>query len=122
MVDPETGRQIVVNTSRRKVRRRFAAAAAAERAEVAEALRRAGADHLILSTDGDWLRDLAAHLRRADQMRRSAMAAGGEGRAAAAAHAVPGDERAQPEPPAVETRHRRGRRRAARARDAEEAS
>jgi len=71
MVDPETGRQIVVNTSRRKVRTRFAAAAAAERAEVAAALRRAGADHLVLSTDGDWLRDLAAHLRRAGDLRRS---------------------------------------------------
>ena len=91
MVDPETGRQIVVNTSRRKVRRRFRDAAAAEREQVASALRHAGADHLVLSTDGDWLRDLAAHLRRADQMRRSAMAAGGPGRAAAAAHAVPGD-------------------------------
>ena len=45
----------------------------------------------MLSTDGDWLRGLAAHLRRADQMRRSAMAAGGPGRAAAAAHKVPGD-------------------------------
>lgn len=121
MVDPETGRQLVVNTSRRKVRRRFAAAAAAERDEVAAALRRAGADHLVLSTDDDWLRDLAAHLRRADQMRRSAMAAGGPGRAAAAAHAVPGDETHHDAAavPDVETRHRRGRRRrAAAARDA----
>jgi len=91
MVDPETGRQIVVNTSHRRVRERFKAAAAAEREEVAAALRHAGADHLVLSTGGDWLRDLAAHLRRADQMRRSALAAGGPGRAAAAAHAVPGD-------------------------------
>ena len=79
MVDPETGRQIVVNTSRRKVRKRFKAAAAAEREEVAAALRRAGADHLVLSTDGDWLRDLAGHLRRAEQVRRGAMAAGGPG-------------------------------------------
>jgi uncharacterized protein (DUF58 family) len=92
--DPETGRQIVVNTSRRKVRRRFKAAAAAEREEVAAALRRAGADHLVLSTDGDWLKDLAGHLRRAEHVRRGAMAAGGPGRAAAAAHAVPaGDGR-----------------------------
>jgi len=85
MVDPETGRQIVVNTSRRRVRKRFAEAAAADRAEVAAALRRAGADHLVLSTDGDWLRDLAGHLRRADHVRRDALAAGGPGRAAAAA-------------------------------------
>jgi uncharacterized protein (DUF58 family) len=96
MVDPETGRQLVVNTSRRSVRGRFAAAAAAERAEVTAALRRAGADHLVLSTAGDWLRDLAGHLRRADNMRRAALAAGGPGRAAAAAHAVPGG--AAPDP------------------------
>jgi uncharacterized protein (DUF58 family) len=65
LVDPETGRQLQVNTSRRSVRRRFAEAAAAEREDVAAALRRAGAEHLVLSTAGDWLRDLAAHLRRA---------------------------------------------------------
>jgi uncharacterized protein (DUF58 family) len=96
MVDPETGRQLVVNTSRRRVRNRFKAAAAAEREEVAAALRRAGADHVVLSTGGDWLRDLAAHLRRADQMRRSAMQAGGPGRAAVAAHKVPGAEQREP--------------------------
>jgi uncharacterized protein (DUF58 family) len=110
MVDPETGRQIVVNTSRRKLRARFNAAALAEREEVALALRRAGADHLVLSTDSDWLRGLAAHLRRADQMRRSAMAAGGPGRAAAAAHAVPGDPGRTPLAAPVDeptTRHRR---------------
>jgi uncharacterized protein (DUF58 family) len=64
LVDPETGRQVQVNTSSRGIRKRFAEAAAAERADVAAALRRAGADHLVLSTAGDWLRDLAAHLRR----------------------------------------------------------
>ena len=64
LVDPETGRQLQVNTSRRSVRRRFAKAALAEREDVAAALRRAGAEHLVLSTGGDWLRDLAGHLRR----------------------------------------------------------
>jgi uncharacterized protein (DUF58 family) len=64
LVDPETGRQLEVNTSRRSVRKRFAEAAAAERAEVAAALRRANADHVVLSTSGDWLRDLATHLKR----------------------------------------------------------
>jgi uncharacterized protein (DUF58 family) len=64
LVDPETGRQLQVNTSRRSIRKRFAEAAAAEREEVAAALRRAGAEHLVLSTAGDWLRDLAGHLRR----------------------------------------------------------
>jgi uncharacterized protein (DUF58 family) len=64
LVDPETGRQLQVNTSRRSVRKRFADAAAAERADVAAALRRANADHLILSTSGDWLGELAGHLKR----------------------------------------------------------
>jgi uncharacterized protein (DUF58 family) len=84
LVDPETGRQIQVNTSRRRVRRRFAEAAAAEREEVAAALRRASADHLVLSTEGDWLRDLAGHLRRGEAALRAATPA----RAAAAARAA----------------------------------
>ena len=41
MTDPETGRQIVVNTSRKRVRERFKAAAAAERDEVAGIIRAA---------------------------------------------------------------------------------
>ncbi|HWT21948.1 MAG TPA: DUF58 domain-containing protein [Solirubrobacteraceae bacterium] len=90
MTDPETGRQVVVNTNRKRVRQRFKAAAAADREAVAAALKAGGIDHLVLSTDGDWLRDLAGHLRRAEYMRRAALAAGGVGRAAVAAHAVPG--------------------------------
>jgi uncharacterized protein (DUF58 family) len=66
LVDPETGRQLQVNTSSRRTRRRFAAAAAAEREAVGAAIRGAHADHLVLSTGGDWLRDLAAHLRRSE--------------------------------------------------------
>ena len=81
LVDPETGRQVQVSTSRRRVRERFAAAAAAEREDVARALRRAGADHLVLSTAGDWLRDLAGHLRRGE----AALRAGAPTRAAVAA-------------------------------------
>ena len=81
LVDPETGRQVQVNTSRRRVRERFAAAAAAEREEVAKALRCTGADHLVLSTAGDWLRDLAGHLRRGE----AALRAGAPTRAAVAA-------------------------------------
>jgi uncharacterized protein (DUF58 family) len=71
LVDPETGRQLQVNTSGRRLRRRFAEAAAAEREEVAAALRRAGAEHLVLSTQGDWLRALAGHLRRSEAMLRA---------------------------------------------------
>jgi uncharacterized protein (DUF58 family) len=71
VTDPETGRQLHVNTNKRRVRKRFAEAAAEERAEVAAALRRVGADHLVLSTDGDWLKTLAGHLKRSEmQVRR----------------------------------------------------
>src|SRR5688572_20807720 len=88
MMDPETGRQVQVNTSRRKVRERFAAAAAAEREEVAAALRSAGADHLILSTEGDWLRDFAHHLRRGE----AALRAGSPSRAAVIARLSAGND------------------------------
>ena len=57
LTDPETGQQLHVNTNNRRVRKRFAKAAAEEREEVAAALRRIGVDHLVLSTEGDWLRD-----------------------------------------------------------------
>jgi uncharacterized protein (DUF58 family) len=63
LVDPETGRQLRVDTSRRRLRERFAAAAAAERAELVSELRSAGADHVVLWTAGDWLRTFAGFLR-----------------------------------------------------------
>lgn len=64
LVDPETDRQVVVDTSSSRLRQRFAAAAVAEREDVAAELRRAGARHAVVSTQGDWLRTLAALLRR----------------------------------------------------------
>ncbi len=64
LVDPETGRQLRVDTRSRRLRERFAAAAAEERAEVARTLMRAGVRHVVLSTSGDWLRLLAAFLKR----------------------------------------------------------
>lgn len=64
LVDPETGRQVRADTRSEKLRSRFAAAAAAERAEVARTLAAAGARHVVLSTSGDWLRSLAVFLRR----------------------------------------------------------
>jgi uncharacterized protein (DUF58 family) len=97
LVDPETGRQLQVNTSRRSVRRRFAKAAAAEREEVAAAIRQTGCDHLVLSTQGDWLRDLATHLRRGE----AALQAISPARAVAAARA------GRPRPP-VEDDDREG--------------
>ncbi len=62
LVDPETGRQLRVDTARKRVRERFAEAAAAERAEVAHELAVIGAQHIVLSTAGDWLRTFAGFL------------------------------------------------------------
>jgi uncharacterized protein (DUF58 family) len=64
LVDPETGRQLRVDTRSSRLRERFAAAASAERARVAETLVAVGARHVVLTTEGDWLRELALFLRR----------------------------------------------------------
>ena len=64
LVDPETGHLLRVDTRSRKLRERFAAAAAAERTEVARELASVGVRHLVLPTSGDWLRSLAVFLRR----------------------------------------------------------
>lgn len=64
LVDPETGRQLRVDTRSARLRERFAVAAAAERAHVAHTLAGVGARHVVLSTQGDWLRPLVAFLRR----------------------------------------------------------
>ena len=64
LVDPESGHELQVDTNDRTLRTRFAEAATAERASVARDLASAGVAHAVLSTDGDWLRDLALFLRR----------------------------------------------------------
>ena len=64
LVDPETGRRLEVQTADRGLRERFASAAAAQRSQVAAALRVAGADHLVLRTDRDWLLDLVRFVDR----------------------------------------------------------
>lgn len=55
--DPETGKQREVHASP-LLRREFAAAAREHRDEVAAGLRRAGAAHLVLRTDSDWIADM----------------------------------------------------------------
>jgi uncharacterized protein (DUF58 family) len=64
LVDPESGDQLQVDTNDGKLRERFAAAAADERAAVAREFAGAGVAHVTLSTDRDWLRDLAIFVRR----------------------------------------------------------
>ncbi len=63
LIDPETGTQIEVDTSRRRVRERFAELERQRRASTARELRRLRVDHVTLSTDGDWLLDLGRRLR-----------------------------------------------------------
>jgi uncharacterized protein (DUF58 family) len=63
LVDAETGRQVRVDTSSRRLRERFQEAAAADRASLTADLRRVGVGHVVLSTSGSWLRSLAAQLR-----------------------------------------------------------
>ncbi|WP_186763358.1 DUF58 domain-containing protein [Lentzea tibetensis] len=55
--DPESGRQREVHASA-LLRKEFSAAAAEHRASVASGLRRAGAGHLVLRTDSDWIADM----------------------------------------------------------------
>jgi uncharacterized protein (DUF58 family) len=62
--DPETGDRLRVDTGDASLRARFAEAAARERRDVADELAAARASHVVLSTRGDWLRDLASHLGR----------------------------------------------------------
>ena len=58
LVDPETGQLREVQTAKAGLRERYAEAAAAERAGIARSIRRAGAQHVILRTDRDWIRDI----------------------------------------------------------------
>jgi uncharacterized protein (DUF58 family) len=69
LVDPETGRQLRVDTSDRRLRERFSVAAAEERRALQASLASAGVGHIALSTEGDWLRPLAAFLRRGKRVR-----------------------------------------------------
>jgi uncharacterized protein (DUF58 family) len=57
-VDPESGEQLEVQTSDAQLRYRYASAAREQRDQIATMLRRAGADHLQLRTDSDWLADI----------------------------------------------------------------
>jgi uncharacterized protein (DUF58 family) len=71
LVDPETGLQREVNTSA-DVRERYAAAAADQRRDIARRIRAAGADHLVLRTDRDWLLDIVRFVGRRKERRRVA--------------------------------------------------
>jgi uncharacterized protein (DUF58 family) len=70
MVDPRSGEVLEIQTANPKVRERYAEAAAAQRGAIADAIRSAGADHLQLRTDRDWLLDIVHFVaRRKDRVR-----------------------------------------------------
>ena len=58
LADPETGALHEVQTADPALRRRYAEAAGEQRGAIARALRAAGAAHLRLRTDTDWLLDM----------------------------------------------------------------
>jgi uncharacterized protein (DUF58 family) len=72
LVDPETGDRREISTGDGRLRARYAAAAAEQRETVRRALRRAGAAHLPLRTDRDWVADIVRHVMA--QRRRAAAA------------------------------------------------
>ena len=59
VVDTETGRTMAVQTSSAGLRQRYADAAAQRHAAIGRAINTAGAEHLLLRTDRDWLTDVA---------------------------------------------------------------
>jgi uncharacterized protein (DUF58 family) len=61
-VDTESGRELEVQTSSASVRQNYAAAATAQRARIAASLRHAGAGHLQLRTDRDWISDVVRYV------------------------------------------------------------
>lgn len=69
LVDPETGRHLEVQTRSTALRERYAAAAASRRAGHGAEIRRAGAGHVVLRTDRDWLVDLATFLATRRRLR-----------------------------------------------------
>ncbi|MGH2875693.1 MAG: DUF58 domain-containing protein, partial [Solirubrobacteraceae bacterium] len=64
LVDPETGARLEVNTSRRRVRERFAVLEGRRRDAVAGELRRLRVHHAVLSSGEDWLAALGRSLKR----------------------------------------------------------
>jgi uncharacterized protein (DUF58 family) len=76
VIDPESGRRRLVDTSREDVRSRYADLAAARRADLAATLTSCGADRLMLRTDKDWVLDFVRFV----SARRLRLAAAGRSR------------------------------------------
>jgi uncharacterized protein (DUF58 family) len=66
--DPETGKQLLVDTRDSGLREAFAEAAEAERRDLTQMFVSCGVRHVALSTEGDWLVGLAEFRRRNDRL------------------------------------------------------
>jgi uncharacterized protein (DUF58 family) len=72
LVDPETGRRREVSTAGRRLRERYAEAARTQQHTITTAIRRAGAAHLPLRTDADWIADIVRHVHAQRRLSRAA--------------------------------------------------
>jgi uncharacterized protein (DUF58 family) len=63
LIDPETGERIEIDTSRSRVRQRFAELERARREKIVRELRRLRVHHVPLSTEQDWLVELGRRMR-----------------------------------------------------------
>jgi uncharacterized protein (DUF58 family) len=77
LVDPETGRRREVSSASRRLRQRYAEAARRQQQTITSAIRRAGAGHLPLRTDGDWVADIVRHVHARRRLLRTARRPGG---------------------------------------------
>jgi uncharacterized protein (DUF58 family) len=69
LVDTETGRQLNVQSNSAKLRARYAEAARARHEAIASAIRGAGAAHLVLATDTDWVAEISRFVRNHNHQR-----------------------------------------------------
>ncbi len=67
--DPETGDTLVVDTSDADLRGRYREAAAQQRAQIQQSISRAGAEHLRLRTDQDWVGQMVRFFQQRRQRR-----------------------------------------------------
>jgi uncharacterized protein (DUF58 family) len=73
LVDPETGRRREVSSASRRLRERYAEAARTQQRTITSAIRRSGAAHLPLRTDGDWIADIVRHVHAQRRLSRAAV-------------------------------------------------
>jgi len=70
LVDPESGRVLHVQTNSERLRTRYREAALDRHTGIARSIRSAGADHLLLFTDRDWLVDIARFITQRNRTSR----------------------------------------------------